>query len=197
MSISQSHLEEEFKWFHSHPELSFEEFETTKRVRQLLENAGIEILDLPLRTGLVAVIRGGESGPTIAIRTDIDALPIQEKTSLAYRSIHSNVMHACGHDFHLTSVYGAALQLHALRKDLKGTIKIIFQPAEEIFSGAVHVMETGVLDDVDAIFGLHANPSLPIGTVAIKTGSVTAAVDRFQITLRGVGTHAATPRSGN
>lgn len=197
MSISQSHLEEEFKWFHSHPELSFEEFETTKRVRQLLENAGIEILDLPLRTGLVAVIRGGESGPTIAIRTDIDALPIQEKTSLAYRSLRSDVMHACGHDFHLTSVYGAALQLHALRKDLKGTIKIIFQPAEEIFSGAVHVMETGVLDDVDAIFGLHANPSLPVGTVAVKAGSVTAAVDRFQITLRGVGTHAAHPDQGN
>ncbi len=196
MSISQSHLEEEFKWFHSHPELSFEEFETTKRIKELLVDVGIEVLDLPLKTGLVAIIRGGKSGPTIALRTDIDALPITEKTSLEYKSLHSNVMHACGHDFHLTSVYGAAVQLYENREELRGNVKIIFQPAEEIFSGALHVMETDVLEDVEAIYGLHANPSLPVGTVAIKEGSVTASVDRFQIVLRGIGTHAAHPDQG-
>lgn len=196
MSISQSYLEEEFKWFHSHPELSFEEFETTKRIKELLVDIGIEVLDLPLKTGLVAIIRGKKSGPTIALRTDIDALPITEKTSLEYKSLHSNVMHACGHDFHLTSVYGAAVQLYENREELRGNVKIIFQPAEEIFSGALHVMETDVLEDVEVIYGLHANPSLPVGTVAIKEGSVTASVDRFQIVLRGKGTHAAHPDQG-
>ena len=196
MGINQSVLEERFKWFHSHPELSFEEYDTTKRIKELLVDIGIEVLNLPLKTGLVAIIRGEKSGPTIALRTDIDALPITEKTSLEYKSLHSNVMHACGHDFHLTSVYGAAIQLYENREELRGNVKIIFQPAEEIFSGAVHVMETGILDDVDAIFGLHANPSLPVGTVAIKEGNVTAAVDRFQIILRGKGTHAAHPDQG-
>lgn len=196
MSISQSYLEEEFKWFHSHPELSFEEFETTKRIKELLVDIGIEVLDLPLKTGLVAIIRGKKSGPTIALRTDIDALPITEKTSLEYKSLHSNVMHACGHDFHLTSVYGAAVQLYENREELRGNVKIIFQPAEEIFSGALHVMGTDVLEDVEVIYGLHANPSLPVGTVAIKEGSVTASVDRFQIVLRGKGTHAAHPDQG-
>lgn len=196
MGINQSVLEERFKWFHSHPELSFEEYDTTKRIKELLVDIGIEVLNLPLKTGLVAIIRGEKSGPTIALRTDIDALPITEKTSLEYKSLHSNVMHACGHDFHLTSVYGAAIQLYENREELRGNVKIIFQPAEEIFSGAMHVMETGILDDVDAIFGLHANPSLPVGTVAIKEGNVTAAVDRFQIILRGKGTHAAHPDQG-
>lgn len=196
MGITQSVLEEIFKWFHSHPELSFEEYDTTKHIKELLVDIGIEVLDLPLKTGLVAIIRGEKSGPTIALRTDIDALPITEKTSLEYKSRHSNVMHACGHDFHLTSVYGAAIQLYENREELRGNVKIIFQPAEEIFSGAVHVMETGILDDVDAIFSLHANPSLPVGTVAIKEGNVTAAVDRFQIILRGKGTHAAHPDQG-
>ncbi|WP_261010187.1 amidohydrolase [Streptococcus mitis] len=196
MGITQSVLEERFKWFHSHPELSFEEYDTTKRIKELLVDIGIEVLDLPLKTGLVAIIRGEKSGPTIALRTDIDALPITERTPLEYKSLHSNVMHACGHDFHLTSVYGAAIQLYENREELRGNVKIIFQPAEEIFSGAVHVMETGILDDVDAIFGLHANPSLPVGTVAIKEGNITAAVDRFQIILRGKGTHAAHPDQG-
>ena len=196
MGINQSVLEEKFKWFHSHPELSFEEYDTTKRIKELLVDIGIEVLDLPLKTGLVAIIRGEKSGPTIALRTDIDALPITEKTSLEYRSLHSNVMHACGHDFHLTSVYGAAIQLYENREELRGNVKIIFQPAEEIFSGALHVMETDVLEDVEVIYGLHANPSLPVGTVAIKEGSVTASVDRFQIVLRGKGTHAAHPDQG-
>ncbi|KXU16570.1 N-acetyl-L,L-diaminopimelate deacetylase [Streptococcus oralis] len=196
MSISQSQLEEEFFWFHSHPELSFQEVETTKKLKELLEKEGIRVLDLPLKTGLVAVIEGGKPGKTIALRSDIDALPIVEATSLNYQSQNLGVMHACGHDFHLTSLYGAAIALHEIRKDIKGIVKLIFQPAEEIFSGATHILETGILEDVEEIYGIHCNPSFEVGTVAIGAGNVTAAVDRFRIQIKGSGTHAAHPDEG-
>lgn len=192
----QKELEEQFQWFHAHPELSYEEFQTTEKIKSLLIKQGIEILDLPLETGLVAVIRGSKPGPVIALRSDIDALPIQEETSLPWKSTQAGKMHACGHDFHITTLYGTALLLKAQEETMQGTIKCIFQPAEESSIGALKITETGVLDDVEAIFGIHSSSEFPVGTVGIKPGSVTAAVDRFEVEINGFGTHAAHPHGG-
>ena len=190
----EAFIVEEFEWFHRHPELSYEEVETTKRIRASLERAGIRILDLPLKTGLVAEVGQGE--PLVALRTDIDALPIEEQTDLPYRSEHRGRMHACGHDFHISSVLGAALLLKQHEAELTGRVRIFFQPAEEAPGGAKVLIEAGALKDVAAIFGLHASPLMEVGTVGISDGSVMAAVDRFVFRFHGTGTHAAHPESG-
>lgn len=160
-----------------------------------LAAAGIEVLDLPLRTGLVAKVGTGEA-PFIALRCDIDGLPIQEESGLNYASEHAGRMHACGHDFHISTVLGSAYLLKAQEKDLHGTVYLIFQPAEEAPGGARKVMETGVLKDVQAIFGLHTSPIYDVGTLGIRAGAVTASVDKFTVTFCGKGTHAAHPERG-
>ncbi len=188
-------ITEEFYWFHRHPELSFEEFETTKRLRKALGAAGIRILDVPLNTGLIAEVGTGKA-PFIGLRADIDALPVTEQTGLPYASESPGKMHACGHDFHLTSVLGAALYLKAHEEELPGTVRIVFQPGEEAPGGAVDVLHTGALKDVQALFGLHTSPLFPVGTVGVSEGAVTASVDKFVIRFRGKGTHAAHPERG-
>ncbi|MCB5724139.1 amidohydrolase [Mitsuokella jalaludinii] len=188
-------ITDEFYWFHRHPELSYEEVETTKRLREDLAAAGIEVLDLPLKTGLVAKVGAGEA-PFIALRCDIDGLPIQEESGLAYASEHAGRMHACGHDFHISAVLGSAYLLKAKERELRGTVYLIFQPAEEAPGGARKVMETGVLKDVQAIFGLHTSPLYDVGTLGIRSGAVTASVDKFTVTFHGKGTHAAHPERG-
>ena len=188
-------ITDEFYWFHRHPELSYEEVETTKRLREDLAATGIEVLDLPLKTGLVAKVGTGEA-PFIALRCDIDGLPIQEESGLAYASEHAGRMHACGHDFHISAVLGSAYLLKAKERELRGTVYLIFQPAEEAPGGARKVMETGVLKDVQAIFGLHTSPLYDVGTLGIRSGAVTASVDKFTVTFHGKGTHAAHPERG-
>lgn len=188
-------ITDEFYWFHRHPELSYEEVETTKRLRDDLAAADIEVLDLPLRTGLVAKVGTGEA-PFIALRCDIDGLPIQEESGLAYASEHAGRMHACGHDFHISAVLGSAYLLKAKERELRGTVYLIFQPAEEAPGGARKVMETGVLKDVQAIFGLHTSPLYDVGTLGIRSGAVTSSVDKFTVTFHGKGTHAAHPERG-
>lgn len=188
------YIAEEFRWFHRHPELSYEEVETTKRIRASLERADVRILDLPLKTGLVAEV--GEGKPAVALRSDIDALPIEEQTSLPYRSETPGCMHACGHDFHTSSVLGAALLLKKAESQLHGRVRLFFQPAEEAPGGAKLLMEANALQDVSVIFGLHASPLLEVGKVGISKGAVTAAVDRFIFRFRGQGTHAAHPQRG-
>ncbi len=142
---------------HEHPELSGEEFETTNKIRRWLEEEGITVLDVPkLQTGVIAEIKGDKSGPVIAVRADIDALPIEEKTNLPFASRNSGVMHACGHDFHTASILGTAFLLNERKHELKGTVRFIFQPAEEIAAGARQVIEAGALDGVSAIFGSSA-----------------------------------------
>lgn len=188
-------ITDEFYWFHRHPELSYEEVETTKRLREDLAAAGIEVLDLPLKAGLVAKVGTGEA-PFIALRCDIDGLPIQEESGLAYASEHAGRMHACGHDFHISAVLGSAYLLKAKERELRGTVYLIFQPAEEAPGGARKVMETGVLKDVQAIFGLHTSPLYDVGTLGIRSGAVTASVDKFTVTFHGKGTHAAHPERG-
>ena len=190
-------LEEEliglFHEFHRHPELSNEEFETTKKIKELLGQVDIEVLDLPLKTGLVAQVKGNPNGPVVAIRCDIDALPIIEETSLSYKSLSNGKMHACGHDFHTAVVLGAAYLVKKYQGSLIGTVKFIFQPGEESGDGAQKILSTGVLDDVDAIFGIHNVSDYEVGVMGLKEGAMTAAVDRFEIKITGVGSHAAKP----
>lgn len=180
---------------HREPELSYEEFKTTEKLRQWLTEADIHILDLPLKTGLIAEIGQGD-GPIVAIRSDIDALPIEEQTGLPHASQIPGKMHACGHDFHTATILGAALLLKERESELQGRVRVLFQPAEETGHGAESVLASGGLKDVAAIFGLHNSPDLPGGTIGTRIGPLTAGVDRFEITVKGVGAHAATPEYG-
>ena len=185
-----------YRKLHENPELPNEEFETTKLIKKLLKKVDIEVLDLPLETGLVAQIKGNPNGPVIAIRCDIDALPIQEETSLPYKSKIDGKMHACGHDFHTAAILGAAYLVKRHQTSLIGTVKFIFQPGEESADGAKKILETGVLDDVEAIFGVHNVSDAEVGIMGMKPGAMTAAVDRFEIKVTGVGSHAAKPERG-
>jgi len=178
---------------HMHPELSLEEFETTRRIRGWLEEAGLEVQTFGLATGLVADITGGAPGPTVALRADIDALPVAEETGLPFASRVPGKMHACGHDFHTASMIGAALLLHRRRERLRGRVRMLFQPAEEVAAGARMMIRAGVLEGVDAILGMHNKPDLPVGTVGIRTGALMASVDRFLIRVTGKGGHGAIP----
>jgi len=194
--MSKEELITYFQWFHSHPELGNEEFETTKKIREILEREGVEILKTGLETGLVARIEGKEKGPVIGLRCDIDALPIQEESGLSYASVNEGRMHACGHDFHTVVMLGTAIWLHQERERFSGTVKVIFQPAEEVTEGAEKVLKTGVLDDVSCYFGIHSYPQFENGSVGIKEGAVMAAVDRFAVRITGSGAHAAQPQKG-
>ena len=185
-----------FQWLHQHPELGHEELRTTQKLREILTNEGIEILENDLKTGLIARVRGKGPGRIIGLRCDIDALPIQEETDLPYASQNSGVMHACGHDAHATIMLGAAILLNRTRDQWSGEVKIVFQPAEEKANGALSVVETGQLRDVEQFIGVHTYPFFPAGKLGIKEGPVMAAVDFFTITVRGLGAHAAMPHRG-
>ncbi|PTF18449.1 amidohydrolase [Staphylococcus devriesei] len=181
--------------FHQYPEVSNNEFETTKRLKRILEAYQIKIIDIPLETGFVAEIGHGET--CIAVRTDIDALPIREQVEHEFTSTNTGVMHACGHDIHMASILAVATTLKEQEDKLNGRVKFLFQPAEEIGCGAKAMANTGVLDDVKAILGFHNYPILNIGEFAIKSGAITSAVDRFEFKIHGKGAHAAKPEQGN
>lgn len=196
LSALQNKLVQMRRELHEHPELSMEEFETTKRIRSWLEEADIPVVDYPaLQVGVIAEIVGDQPGPTIALRADIDALPIKEQTGLPYASKTDGKMHACGHDFHTASMIGAAVLLKKRRKDLKGTVRFIFQPGEEVASGAKEVVAAGALDGVEAVFGMHNRPNHPVGTIGVRQGPLMASVDRFEIDVIGVGGHAGIPNN--
>ncbi|TVY04254.1 amidohydrolase [Cohnella terricola] len=182
---------------HENPEQSHEEFETTAAIRGWLIEAGIRIVsEYPLETGVIAEVGGLQDGPIIAVRADIDALPIQEETGLSFASRVSGKMHACGHDFHTAAILGAALLLKKREQELKGTVRFLFQPAEEKAKGAIQVIRSGVLAGVSAIFGLHNKPDLPVGTIGIKAGPIMASADGFIVEIEGRGSHAAIPEAG-
>ena len=187
------HLAKTRHQIHQHPEVSEEEHETTVFLKGYLKNLGIEPLNYPLKTGLVAEIGSGH--PIIALRADIDALPIKEKTGLPYAS-NNGAMHACGHDFHQTSLLGAAQLLKEREAELKGTVRLIFQPAEENFQGAYQVIEAGGLDGVSAIIGYHNNPHLKPGQIGLRSGAIMAGVEQFRVDVKGVSSHAARPDLG-
>lgn len=191
----QARLIEVRQTLHRHPELSLEEHWTTARIREWLSEAGIPLVPLNLPTGVVAEIRGAKPGPTIALRGDIDALPIQEETGLPFASEISGRMHACGHDFHATVALGAALVLQGLKDGLSGTVRIFFQPAEENTQGARMLIAAGAMEGVQAVFGLHNRPDLASGYIGIKSGPLMASADLIEITVTGKGGHAAIPNA--
>ena len=186
-----------FRWLHQHPELGHAEKDTTARLKEILQQAGLTFLPWQLPTGTAVAIEGGLPGKTILLRADIDALPITEKTDLAYKSQNPGCMHACGHDFHTTAVLGAALLLQAQRSRLHGRVLVVFQPAEETSGGAAEVLQGGLATGVSEFWGLHVTNALPVGTIGLSAGSVMASVDSFKVTVRGTGTHGATPEKGN
>jgi amidohydrolase len=188
---------------HRIPELAYEEFKTADAVRAELDQLGIAYTAgvRDAETATVAVV-GDASKPCIALRADIDALPIAEQTGLAYCSTHAGRMHACGHDGHTATLLGAASVLQALAKELPVCVKLIWQPAEEGGGGADRLIRAGVLDGrlgpkVSAIFGLHGWPGLPVGTIATKGGPLLAATDNFHATFIGRGCHGAYPHLGH
>jgi amidohydrolase len=188
------------RWFHAHPELSFREVKTSARISDLLRSYGItEIWDGVSGTGVVAVVRGGRPGPCIALRADIDALPLEETADVAYRSTNAGVMHACGHDGHIACLLTVAKLLVDCKATLAGSVKLIFQPAEEDTGGAAGMIAAGCLTDamgprVDQVYGLHLWSYIPIGKTCCDHGSVMASCDDFTITVRGTGGHGAEPR---
>jgi amidohydrolase len=180
---------------HEHPELAFEEHETAKRVEAFLARLGIASRTGIAKTGIVALLEGGKPGPTIAIRADMDALPIDEKNGLPFASRIPGKMHACGHDAHTAIALGVAAVLSEMRGDLAGRVMFVFQPAEETLTGAAAMLEAGAFDDPrpDAILGFHNWPQLATGTVGWHPDAVMASSDAFDVIIRGVGGHGAHP----
>lgn len=178
---------------HQHPELSFEEHETTLYLQAELAAMGIAT-EQPTPTGVVGMITGSGPGPTIALRADIDGLPIQEANTHSFRSKNDGVMHACGHDGHTSILLAVARLLSANKEHWPGRVKLLFQPAEELNpGGALPFIEAGVLTGVDAIIGLHLIATVPIGTAGIRPGPMLANTGRFEIHLQGRGGHASLP----
>ncbi len=184
---------------HAHPELSFQEEQTAAFIAEKLESFGIEVKKNVAGHGLVGLLKGdamAEDQPVIALRADMDALPIQEANDVPYKSSHPGVMHACGHDVHTSSLLGTARILSQLRQELPGTIKFIFQPAEEKFPGGASLMiKDGVLENpsVSSILGQHVQPYLDRGKIGIRSGMYMASADEIYLTVRGKGGHAAHP----
>lgn len=184
------------KNFHQHPELGFSEHQTSQQVASLLSEFGLEVHTGIGITGVVGVLKNG-AGPTIGLRADMDALPIQELGSPEYKSQHQGCMHACGHDGHTAMLLGAARYL-AENKPFSGTVYFVFQPAEENLGGAQKMIEDGLFErfPMDAIYGLHNWPGLPAGHIAVNNGAMMASLDTFDITVTGKGSHAAMPHMG-
>jgi amidohydrolase len=190
----QPRLVEWRRHFHQRPELGFRERLTAEAIAQKLQEWGIQHQTGIAETGIVAVIPGNRPGPVLAIRADMDALPIQELNQVPYRSLHDGVMHACGHDGHTAIALGTAYYL-SQHPDFAGTVKLIFQPAEEGPGGAKPMVEAGVLKnpDVDAIIGLHLWNNLPLGSLGVRDGAMMAAVELFDCVINGKGGHGAMP----
>lgn len=197
--------------FHQNPELSNREFKTAEKIAKHLKSLGLEVEVNVAKTGVVAILKGNNPGKVVAIRADIDALPVTERNSLPFKSevkttflnTETGVMHACGHDTHIAILMATAEVFSKHKDKINGTIKFIFQPAEEgpppgEEGGAKLMIKEGVLDNpkVDAIFGLHINSQTPVGTIKYKTGGIMASVERFVIDVKGKQTHGSQPWSG-
>ena len=189
-----SRLVEIRRHIHAHPELSGEEYQTAAFVAGVLSANGLHVEEGIGKTGVIGELQGTQSSDRIlAIRTDMDALPIQERTSLEYASRIEGVMHACGHDIHTTVGLGTAMVLSQIAPELGGKVRFLFQPAEEIAQGANWMVKDGVMNNVAAILGLHVFPSIPAGSVGIRYGALTAAADNLEIIIIGESGHGARP----
>jgi amidohydrolase len=200
------------RYYHQYPELSNREVKTAAKIAEQLQALGIEVETGVAKTGVIGVLKGGKPGPVVALRADIDALPVTERADLPYASKEVGeyngkevgVMHACGHDTHIAMLLGAAEILVSMKKDLKGTVKFIFQPAEEGApageeGGAALMVKEGVLEKgpkPEVIFGLHINSQTPVGTIRYKPGGTMAAADIVRIKVKGSQTHGAYPWNG-
>src|SRR5699024_7965018 len=184
--------------FHRYPELGMEEYRTRDKIVEYLTELGIPYEKNIANTGVVGLIEGGKPGKTVALRGDIDALPITELNDIDYKTQHEGKMHACGHDAHTTIVLGAARLLHEMKDDIEGNVKLFFQPAEETVGGAKPMIEEGVMENptVDAVFGLHVDTQLPTGEIGIKYGQMNASSDTVYITVKGTNAHGASPQLG-
>lgn len=183
------------KFFHENPELSSKEFDTTKKIREELEAVGIEVLDLGLKTGVVGKLVCGDGKKVLAIREDIDALPIVEDTELDFKSKNEGVSHSCGHDIHTAVLIYVARILAELKDKFNGTILFIFQPAEEVALGAKEILSTGIFDkyEVDTLLGLHCSPEIDVGKLGLIRGPANASTDIVAIDVKGQGGHGAHP----
>lgn len=183
---------------HKNPEVSYEEFKTAEFIKHQLELIGCEVISNSYACSVVGVIKGDKQGKTVALRADMDALSMQELNEVSYKSQNNGVMHSCGHDVHMTALLGAAQVLQSKKNEICGTVKLIFQPAEEKSptGGSRGIISSGILQDVDAIFGMHVWPALPHGVVGFKSGALMAASDHFSVKITGKCSHAATPESG-
>lgn len=185
------------RFFHQWPELGHEEFKTSDKIRQELIDLGIETESM-LKTGIIGVLKGAKPGKVIALRADMDGLEIEEQTSLPFASARKGVMHACGHDVHMAVLLGTARVLSEIREELCGSVKFIFQPAEETTGGAEGMIKKGCLENpkVDYMLGLHVKPELPAGTLGVRYGKVHASSDMFKILVQGAKGHGAHPEQG-
>lgn len=183
---------------HRHPELGMEEYQTREKVTTLLDEMGIPYETGYANTGVVGYIKGENEGKTVALRADMDALPIQETNDVPYKSTVDGKMHACGHDAHTTILLGTAKLLQKNREHLRGTVKLFFQPAEETVGGAKPMIEQGVMENpkVDAVFGLHVAPEIPVGNIGVKYGQMNASSDTLLMTIKGQSGHGAYPHDG-
>ena len=188
--------------FHAHPELSNNEFRTTEKIVELLKSFGCDSVERPLPTGAVAIIKGAKPGKCVAIRADSDALPVKEETGLPFASQNDGVMHACGHDTHISMLLATAKVLCGMRDQLPGTVKLIFQPGEEKapMGGARPMVEAGVMENphVDAIMATHISPGGPkVGAVSMYNGIVTTAFDLYNVKVTGQNAHGSQPQNGH
>ncbi len=179
--------------FHMYPETAWNEVWTSKRIREELTKLGIPYVEVA-NTATVATLEGKKKKPVIGLRCDIDALPVQEVKNPPYKSRNDGVMHACGHDSHITMLLGAAKILSQHKDELDCTVKFIFQPSEEVFEGAKAILDTGVLDDVDNFFGMHIFPYLPVGTISVDAGPRYTSADTMKIKIIGKSGHGAMPQ---
>ena len=186
------------RYLHENPELGMAEINTSRFVAARLRELGIETQTGIATTGVLGTLRGAQPGKTILLRADMDALPIDELNDVPYKSQNPGLMHACGHDAHTAMLLGAARLLSERRNELHGTVKFVFQPAEENVGGAEPMIAAGVMENprVDAAFGIHIAQDLPVGTICVIHGPMTAACDEAVITIRGVGAHGARPHRG-
>jgi amidohydrolase len=196
IAVINDRLVETRHYIHRWPELSDHEEKTAEFVAGRLRALGLEVQTEVGGHGVIADLDGAAPGKRIAIRADMDGLPIQEESDLPYRSQNSGVMHACGHDGHTTTLLGAAEVLTSLRDQIKGSIRFLFQPAEETVGGAKRMCEQGAMRGVDAVVGLHGWPQVGIGQIGIRAGAMMASSDTFDITVRGRQAHAAYPHDG-
>ncbi|MBA5850744.1 amidohydrolase [Clostridium sp. cel8] len=181
--------------FHKYPEASLKEVRTNKRIKEELDKIGVPCKTVA-GTGVVAEIKGKKPGKTVLLRADIDGLSVTELNDCEFKSQHDGFMHACGHDTHISMLLGAAMILQDIKDELCGTVRLVFQPAEEVAQGAKMMIKAGVLDGVDGVFGMHIWSNIECGSVCVQKGPLMASADLFKIKVKGKGGHGSAPHQG-